>query len=93
MAAEELHQLDDEFRPRLEIRRFQQRLFRGGIERRDLRDAVDEALVGLAITGSVSARLGGAAQRPAVIRNVVGGACVMAITYGVGLLMGASGAV
>jgi vacuolar iron transporter family protein len=50
-------------------------------------------LVGLAITGSVSARLGGAARRPAVIRNVVGGACVMAITYGVGLLVGASGAV
>jgi len=50
-------------------------------------------LVGLAITGSVSARLGGAAQRPALIRNVAGGACVMAITYGVGLLVGASGAI
>ncbi len=50
-------------------------------------------LLGMALTGSLSARLGGAAQRPAVLRNVIGGACVMGITYGVGLLIGASGAV
>jgi VIT1/CCC1 family predicted Fe2+/Mn2+ transporter len=50
-------------------------------------------LLGMGLTGSVSARLGGAAQRPAVVRNVVGGALVMGITYAVGLLIGATGAV
>ena len=49
-------------------------------------------LLGMALTGSISARIGGAARRPAVFRNVVGGACVMGITYAVGLLIGASGA-
>ena len=50
-------------------------------------------LLGMGLTGSVSARLGRARQRPAVVRNVVGGACVMGITYAVGLLIGASGAI
>jgi VIT1/CCC1 family predicted Fe2+/Mn2+ transporter len=50
-------------------------------------------LLGMAVTGAISARLGGAAQRPAVLRNVIGGALVMGITYAVGLLIGSTGAV
>lgn len=45
-------------------------------------------VVALAITGWVSARLGGAALRPAVVRNVAGGALAMAVTYGIGSLVG-----
>jgi VIT1/CCC1 family predicted Fe2+/Mn2+ transporter len=45
-------------------------------------------LVALVVTGSVSARLGGSARRQAVIRVVVGGALAMAITYGIGRLVG-----
>src|SRR3546814_5308028 len=41
-AAEELHQLDDQLGARVDRRRFEQRLLGGGIERRDLRDPVDE---------------------------------------------------
>jgi vacuolar iron transporter family protein len=48
-------------------------------------------LVGLAVTGSLSAGLGGAARRPAVIRVVLGGALAMAITYAIGLLVGSTG--
>jgi VIT1/CCC1 family predicted Fe2+/Mn2+ transporter len=44
--------------------------------------------VALALTGSVSARLGGAARGPAVLRNVGIGALAMAVTYGVGLAVG-----
>ena len=47
--------------------------------------AVAAALV---LTGAVSARLGAAPARPAVIRNVVGGLLAMAITYGVGTVVG-----
>jgi VIT1/CCC1 family predicted Fe2+/Mn2+ transporter len=45
-------------------------------------------VVALALTGWVSARLGGAALRPAVVRNVGGGALAMAVTYGIGSLVG-----
>ncbi|WP_088283991.1 VIT family protein [Kineosporia sp. A_224] len=45
--------------------------------------------VALAVTGSVSARLGGARRGPAVLRNVGVGALAMAVTYGVGLGVGA----
>lgn len=45
-------------------------------------------LVGVALTGGISARLGGAPRGPAIRRNVVGGALVMAITYAVGSLVG-----
>ena len=45
MAAEELHQLDDQLGAVLKARRLEQRLFRGDIERGDLRDAVDERFV------------------------------------------------
>jgi vacuolar iron transporter family protein len=44
--------------------------------------------VALAITGSVSARLGGAPRGAAILRNVSVGALSMAITYGVGLAVG-----
>ena len=44
--------------------------------------------VALVVTGAVSARLGQAPTRPAVIRNVLGGMLAMAITYGVGTLVG-----
>ncbi|MEN4479697.1 VIT family protein [Mycolicibacterium cosmeticum] len=45
-------------------------------------------LVALAITGSVSARLGGAPRGRAVLRNIVGGGLALAITYAIGLLVG-----
>jgi VIT1/CCC1 family predicted Fe2+/Mn2+ transporter len=48
-------------------------------------------LLALALTGAVSARLGGARLLPAVIRLVLGGAAAMAVTYGIGLLIGATG--
>ena len=47
-------------------------------------------VVALAITGSVSARLGGARRGRAVMRVVVGGALAMAITYAIGRLVGAA---
>ena len=42
----------------------------------------------LALTGVVSARLGGAPRRRAVLRNVAGGVLAMAVTYGIGALVG-----
>ena len=47
-------------------------------------------VVALAVTGWVSARLGGAPLRPAVMRNVGGGVLAMAVTYGIGSLVGLS---
>lgn len=47
-------------------------------------------LLALALTGSVSARLGGAKRRHAVRRVVIGGALAMAVTYGIGELVGVS---
>ncbi|WP_460598977.1 VIT1/CCC1 transporter family protein [Flexivirga lutea] len=44
--------------------------------------------VALVLTGATSARLGEAPTRPAVLRNVIGGLLAMAITYGVGSLVG-----
>jgi len=44
----------------------------------------------LAITGSVSAHLGGAGRRRATIRLVLGSALAMAVTYAVGQLLGAA---
>ncbi|MGZ5400555.1 MAG: VIT1/CCC1 transporter family protein, partial [Nocardioides sp.] len=56
----------------------------------DLRVAVTVAtvVVALALTGWASARLGYAPARPAVLRNVSGGAFAMAVTYAVGALLG-----
>ena len=48
-------------------------------------------LIALVVTGSVSAHLGGAGRRRAMMRLVVGGALAMAATFGIGALLGASG--
>lgn len=48
------------------------------------------AVLALALTGSVSARLGGAPRLPAVARNIAGGVIAMAATYGIGHLVGAA---
>ena len=45
-------------------------------------------LVALGLTGLVSARLGGAARGRAVSRLVIGGGLGMALTYGIGTLLG-----
>ena len=45
-------------------------------------------LIALALTGALSARLGGSDVRRAVVRVVVGGALGLAFTYGVGHLFG-----
>ena len=45
-------------------------------------------LVALALTGFVSARIGGGDARRAILRVVVGGALGLAVTYGVGHLVG-----
>ena len=45
-------------------------------------------LAALALTGTLSARLGGSDVRRAVLRVVVGGALGLAFTYGVGYLFG-----
>ncbi|MFD2082246.1 VIT1/CCC1 transporter family protein [Actinopolymorpha cephalotaxi] len=45
-------------------------------------------VVALVVTGTVSARLGGAKARRAAIRTVVGGALAMVVTYVVGHLVG-----
>ncbi|WP_338695112.1 VIT family protein [Streptomyces sp. Q6] len=52
---------------------------------------VVSVLAGLAITGWFSARTGSAEPRPAVWRNVGGGALAMAVTYAAGSLLGAAG--
>jgi VIT1/CCC1 family predicted Fe2+/Mn2+ transporter len=45
-------------------------------------------VIALAVTGWVSARLGGAPRQRAVLRNVAGGVLAMAVTYGIGALVG-----
>ncbi|WP_291377429.1 VIT family protein [Demequina sp.] len=47
-------------------------------------------LVALACTGYASARIGYAPTLRAVVRNIVGGTAAMAITYGIGLLVGSA---
>ncbi len=47
-------------------------------------------LLALAVTGVVSAQLGAARKGPAVARLVIGGALAMAVTFGVGQLVGAA---
>ena len=56
MAAEELHELNDELGPVVERRGFQQCLFRSGIEWRDLSDAIDQRLrqVDIKLNGDAS---------------------------------------
>ena len=55
-----------------------------------LRAVVTLVAVGLALagTGFLSARVGDAPARPAVITVVVGGLLAMAVTYGIGSLIG-----
>jgi VIT1/CCC1 family predicted Fe2+/Mn2+ transporter len=48
-------------------------------------------LVALAMTGILSAQLGGSRRKKAVVRLVVGGAIAMAVTYVVGHAVGAAG--
>lgn len=48
-------------------------------------------LIALAITGAISAHIGGSSRPRAMIRVVTGGALALAATYGVGVLLGASG--
>ncbi len=45
-------------------------------------------LIALAITGWISARLGGSDPRRATMRVLIGGALAMAITFGIGHLVG-----
>lgn len=45
-------------------------------------------LIALAVTGSISARLGGSSQGRAVLRLVIGGALALAATYAIGTLLG-----
>jgi VIT1/CCC1 family predicted Fe2+/Mn2+ transporter len=45
-------------------------------------------LIALALTGTVSAVLGGARKRRAVLRVVLGGALAMLVTYGIGQMVG-----
>lgn len=47
-------------------------------------------LAALALTGALSARIGGGGARRAMLRVVVGGAIGLAVTYGVGHLVGAA---
>jgi VIT1/CCC1 family predicted Fe2+/Mn2+ transporter len=54
----------------------------------DARGAVAVTLVALAITGDLGARLGGAARGRATLRVVAWGAIAMAITAGIGALVG-----
>ncbi|MFJ8666075.1 VIT family protein [Streptomyces sp. NPDC093600] len=48
-------------------------------------------LAALALTGWWSARLGAAPTRPAILRNMGGGALAMAVTYGAGSLLDMAG--
>ncbi|CNL19538.1 mebrane associated protein [Mycobacterium tuberculosis] len=47
-------------------------------------------LAALALTGALSAQIGGAKVWRAVLRVVVGGAAGLAFTYGIGHLFGAA---
>lgn len=52
--------------------------------------AFSSVIVALVITGTVSAKVGGANVSKAVIRVVLGGALAMAVTYGIGRIFGVS---
>ncbi|WP_394617914.1 VIT family protein [Lentzea sp. JNUCC 0626] len=51
---------------------------------------VAAAILTLALTGFVSARLSGADKRRAVVRNIAGGLIAMGVTYAIGSLVGQS---
>jgi len=48
-------------------------------------------LIALALTGWISAQLGGSSRRKSILRVVIGGALALAATYGLGSLLGATG--
>jgi VIT1/CCC1 family predicted Fe2+/Mn2+ transporter len=48
------------------------------------------AVLTLALTGFISARLSGAGKRRAIVRNVAGGLVAMGVTYAIGSLVGQS---
>lgn len=48
-------------------------------------------LVALALTGWISAQLGGSSKTRSILRVVIGGAVALAATYGIGSLLGATG--
>ena len=50
-------------------------------------------LVALALTGTISARLGGSDRSRAVLRILVGGALAMVVTFGIGQLVGHVGGI
>lgn len=50
-------------------------------------------LVALSLTGSVSAKIGGAALRPAVLRLVLGGFLALLATWAIGTLLGTTGVI
>ncbi|MET3803263.1 VIT1/CCC1 family predicted Fe2+/Mn2+ transporter [Nakamurella sp. UYEF19] len=50
-------------------------------------------LIALALTGTISAQLGGSRRHRAVVRILVGGALAMLITYGIGQLVGHVGGI
>ncbi len=50
-------------------------------------------LVALALTGTVSAKIGGASWQRAVVRLVVGGFLALLVTWGIGTLLGGTGVV
>lgn len=50
-------------------------------------------LVALALTGTVSARLGGSGKLRATLRLVIGGGLALAVTWAIGTLLGTSGVV
>jgi len=45
-------------------------------------------LLALALTGALSARIGGGTAKPAVLRMIIGGAIALAVTYAIGHLFG-----
>jgi len=48
-------------------------------------------LLAVAVTGTISARIGGAPRNHAVARVVLGGAVAMLVTFAIGQLVGAVG--
>ncbi len=48
-------------------------------------------LIALALTGTISARLGGSSKRLAAVRLLIGGALALLVTWGLGLLLGTAG--
>ncbi|MEV8181000.1 VIT family protein [Specibacter sp. NPDC078692] len=50
-------------------------------------------LLALALTGTLSAAIGGSSKTTSAVRLVIGGALALAATYGIGSLLGASGVI